>query len=119
MKNRSIYPPALAWNFASFGLMIFLCGSGWSVAQATFYQIELAEYKLQVGSALSEVKKDVSDTLEQVSNSPTIAPKERRKIRAAAKKSDRIFDAAEEEIDRSTEKLIHLEAENETNTEVR
>ena len=103
-------PTIWAWNFVGFGLMWFLIGSGWSVARAKAYQIELAEYKLQVGTALSEVKK-VSDTLESVSNLPAIAPKQRQKIKKLTRKSDRILDAVEERVEKETDKLINLEIE--------
>lgn len=98
------------WNFVGFGLMWFLIGSGWSVARAKVYQLEVAEYKLQVGLALSEVRK-ASDTLQSVSATSPIAPKEKRKIRAATQKSDRILDAVEKDIEEETEKLINKEIE--------
>ena len=56
MVKRGANLTDLAWSFVGFGLMCFLIGSGWSVSQAKHYQLELAEYKLAVGSALSEVK---------------------------------------------------------------
>lgn len=110
MVRNLRYPPAAAWNFVSFGLMVFLCGSGYSVSRAKVYQLELAEYKLQVGSALNDVKK-VSDTLEKVSNSSTIAPVEKQKIRQLTKKSDRILDRVSADIEESTNKLINSDIE--------
>jgi|SRR5210317_525980 len=110
MVIKRYYPPAMAWNFVSFGLMVFLCGSAWSVARAKAYQIEVAEYKLQVGTALSQVKR-VSDTLEQVSNSTALAPEQAQKIRAATEKSDRILEAVEKDIENSTEQVFKPEKE--------
>ncbi|MEM6612299.1 MAG: hypothetical protein AAF652_08600 [Cyanobacteria bacterium P01_C01_bin.72] len=104
------YPPALCWNFVGFGLMVFLCGSGWSIGRAKAYQLELAEYKLQVGTALTQVK-EVSDTLEKVSNSSAIAPHQKRKIQQLTQESDRILEAVEQNIEEETEKLIKSEPE--------
>ena len=98
--------PSLAWNFIGFGLMWFLIGSGWSVSRAKAYQIELAEYKLQVGSALFEIKK-VSDTLERTAeSSTTIAPDEKYQIQKQAEKSAAVIEQVESSIKQETEKLI-------------
>ncbi len=108
-KSHSFSP--LAWNFIGFGLMWFLIGNGWSVSRAKVYQLELAEYKLAVGSALSEVRK-VSDTLERTAESSTaIAPHERYQIQQLTQKSTAVLEQVESDIEQSTEKLIFLEEE--------
>ena len=102
------FPPPAAWNFVGFGLMCWLMGCGWSVSRAKAYQIELAEYKLQVGSALSEVKK-VSDTLERTAESSAIAPHEKYQIQKQVEKSAAVLEQVESSIEQETDKLIHLE----------
>ncbi len=106
IKKLSIYPPALAWNFVSFGLMIFLCCSGWSVARAKVYQLQVAEYKLAVGSALSEVKK-VSDTLEKSAETSAIALKEKRKISKLTQQSNATIEQVEQSIDQDIAEILH------------
>lgn len=108
MRNRQVMPTNWAWNFVGFGLMWFLIGSGYSVARAKSYQIELAQYKLAVGSALHEVKK-VSDTLERTAETSAIAPQEKYQIQQLTKKSSAVLEQVESEIEQSTDKLIYLE----------
>ena len=112
MRTRQkIIPTDLAWAFIGFGVMWFLIGSGWSVSQAKVYQLELAEYKLAVGSALSEVKK-VSDTLEKSADSSAIAPQDKREIEKLTEKTDAVLERVADDIKGETEKLIYLETEN-------
>ena len=57
VTNYRRTPTAWAWNFVGFGLMWFLIGAGWSIAQAKYYKAQLAEYKLVVGKVLFDVEK--------------------------------------------------------------
>lgn len=107
-RNRTFSPFAI--NCLGFGMMCFLIGCGYSMAQAKVYQMELAEFKLAVGSALSGVKQ-VSDTLERSAVSATIAPQEREKIRRLTEKSSAVLEQVESDIEDETEKLIYLEPE--------
>ncbi|MEM6613288.1 MAG: hypothetical protein AAF652_13730 [Cyanobacteria bacterium P01_C01_bin.72] len=110
MVKKSMIASEWFWNQLGFAIAVFSVGTSWSISRAKVYQIELAEYKLQVGTVLHEVKK-VSDTLEQVSQSAAIAPLEKRKIQAATQKSDRLLEAVEKDIEEQTEKLIKSEPE--------
>ena len=110
MWNRNDNLTNWAWNFIGFGLMWFLIGNGWSVSRAKAYQIELAEYKLQVGSVLSGVRK-VSDNLEQTAVNSAIAPHEKYRIQQLTKKSTAVLEQVESDIEQETEKLIFLEEE--------
>ncbi len=110
MVRNSIYPPALAWNFAAFGLMVFLCGSAYSVSRAKAYQLELAQYKLQVGTVLSDVAK-VSNTLEVSANNSAIAPAKKREIKKLTEKSQGIIEQTKQDIENQTEELLLLEKE--------
>lgn len=110
MVRRSFVPTATAWNFSSFGLMIFLCCSGVSVARTKQYQLEIAEYKLAVGSALSDVKQ-ASDTLERSADTLPIAREQKRKIEKLTSKTDAVLQRVQNDIEIETEKLIDLETE--------
>ena len=106
MVKRSIYPPGAAWIIFSFGLSAFLCCSGYSLTRATNYQLQLAEYRLQVGTALSQVKK-VSDTLEKSAKTSALAPNKKQEIQQLTEKSDRIIDRVEQDIEAETSKLTN------------
>lgn len=108
MSNRNDNLTNWAWNFIGFGLMWFLIGSGWSVSRAKAYQMELAEYKLQVGSVLSGVRK-ISDNLEQTAVNSAIAPREKYQIQKQAEKSAAVLEQVESSIEQETEKLIYLD----------
>ena len=110
MWNRNNNLTNFAWNFVGFGVMWFLIGSGWSVSRAKAYQIELAQYKLQVGSALSGVKK-VSNTLERTAVSSAIAPHEKYRIQQLTEESSAVLEQVESIIEQETDKLILLEKE--------
>lgn len=108
MVKDKRYPPALCWNFVGFGFMCFSIGCGISVARATSYQLELMQYKMAVGKALSNVGQ-VSDTLEFNAETSTIAPQEKRKIKQLTQKSDRILDRVEQDIEKETNKITQSE----------
>jgi len=103
-------PGVWFWNFVGFGLMCFGVGCGVSVARATSYQLELMQYKMAVGSALSSVGQ-VSDTLEFNAETSPIAPTEKRRIKQLTQKSDRTLQAIEQDIESETKKLIKPEIE--------
>lgn len=102
--------PSLAWIFTSFGFMCFLIGSGWSISRAKVYELELAQYKLAVGSVLVDVA-TVSDTLDNAARSATIAPAEKQKIERLTDKTNTVINQARTDIDEETSKLIDFEVE--------
>ncbi len=110
MRNLRSQPTNWFWNFVGLGLCVFLCGSGLSISRARSYQIELAQYKLAVGTALSEVKK-VSDTLERSAESSAIAPQEKQRIHELTQKSDAVIQQVESEIEAETNKLTFIEGD--------
>ena len=110
MVKRTFVPTAMAWNFVSFGLMIFLSCSGISVVRAKGYQLELAEYKLGVGHVLSDVKK-VSDTLEKSAETLPIAIEEKEKLQKTLQQSEAVIEQAKDELESEVDKLLLLEQE--------
>lgn len=91
--------------FLSFGAMWLMITSGNSLSTAKQYQLQIAEYKLSVGSALSEVKK-VSDTLEQTAKNSPIALEQIRQIEELTIESDAVLEELEAEIEEETDKLL-------------
>ncbi len=110
MVKHSIYPPPFAWDVLSLGLAIFLSCSGISIVRTDNYKVEYQQFKLQVGEAISEVRK-VSDTLERTAESSAIAPHEKYRIQQLTEKSTAVLEQVESDIEQSTEKLIFLEEE--------
>lgn len=110
MVRRSIYPPAFAWDVLSLGLAIFLGCSGISIVRTDNYKIEHQQFKLEVGEAISKVRK-VSDTLERTAETSAIADHEKYRIQQLTDKSTAVLEQVESEIEQETEKLILLEEE--------
>ena len=98
----------LAWAFVGFGVMCLLMGCGWSVAIDFSDRLELAEYKLAVGSILFDIK-DVSDSLEKSADTLAIATEQKQEIKQLTQESKFLIQRVEQEIDREQEKLLHLE----------
>ena len=109
MVNKIVIHP-LAQIILSVGASVFMGFSGHSLSKAKTYQVQLAEYKLQVGTVLTSVEK-VSDTLEQTAKTSAIAPADKKKIQQLTQKSDRLLEAVEKDIEEQTEKLIKSESE--------
>jgi hypothetical protein len=102
--------PSLAWIFTSFGFMCFLIGSGWSISRAKVYELELAQYKLAVGSVLTDVA-TVTDTLSSAAKQSAISPAQKQKIERLSSKSEAVIEQAELEIEQETMKLIDFDTE--------
>lgn len=110
MVRQQTQIPDLAWIFTSFGFMCFLIGSGWSISRAKVYELELAQYKLAVGSALSNVEQ-ISTTLDDAAQKAALAPAQKEKIARLTDKSEAVIEQARTDIDQETSKLINLEVE--------
>lgn len=96
------------WNWLGMGLFAFLCGSGWSIGQAKYYQIQLAQYQLTVGSYLSNVQK-ASNSLELSAQRSAIAPHEKQKIQQLTKQSDAAIEQVQWQIEAEVDKLTFIE----------
>ena len=110
MNRRQLHLTELAWAFVGFGIMCFLMGSGWSVARAKYYQLQLAEHRLAVNSVLSGVK-EVQETLIKSAETSAIAPQEKQEIKQQIQKNNRILDRVEADIEETTNKLIKSTSE--------
>lgn len=114
MVNQTKFASVWFWNFVGFGVMCFAIGSGWSVSRAKAYQLELAQYKLQVGTVLSDVSA-VSNTLEQTAKTAAIAPAKKRQIQQLTNKTEATIEQIEAEIEQETSELILLDQREEDN----
>ncbi|NJO99183.1 MAG: hypothetical protein HC775_16755 [Hyellaceae cyanobacterium CSU_1_1] len=89
--------PALAWIFTSFGFMVFLVCSGISLTKAKAYQLELAQYKLAVGSALNEVVQ-VNSTLVETAKSAPLPPAKKQQIVNLTEKSNQAIESIDQTV---------------------
>lgn len=103
--------PNLAWIFTSFGFMCFLIGSGWSISRAKVYELQLAQYKLAVGSVLNDVA-TVNDTLDKVAQSAAIPTAQKQKIERLTDRNKAVIDQAQADITAQTSSLIVPQAPN-------
>lgn len=85
--NNKYLVPNICWAFSSFGFMCFLIGAGYSISRASTYELELAQYKLQVGTKISDVQR-VSSELENTINATAIGAKQKLKIKALTAEID-------------------------------
>ena len=108
VTNYRRTPTAWAWNFVGFGLMWFLIGAGWSIAQAKYYKAQLAEHKLVVGKVLFDVEK-VSDTFAQSVKTSAITPQKKYEIQKLTEKSSAVLEQVKADFEEETDKLINLE----------
>ena len=109
VTNYRRTPSVWAWNFVGFGLMCFLIGAGWSIAQAKYYKAQLAEHKLVVGKVLLDVEQ-VSDTLSESVKTSAITPQKKYEIQKLTEKSSAVpLEQVKADFEEETDKLINLE----------
>ena len=104
MKRQSFFIPPSAWIITSIGFSIFLGCSGISLVRTSNYQLEIAQYKLAVGSALNEVQREIVDIDRTVSTAP-IATEQKQKIKELTQKTDAVLEGIQKDIEDSSEKL--------------
>ena len=69
MRNNT--PTPWFWNFTGIGLTILSIGVSWSLIRASNYELEAVNHKLKVNTAVERVKKEISNTTEDVRYLPT------------------------------------------------
>ena len=109
MEKLILLLSALPKIFLSWGAMWLMVTSGNSISDAKQYELSIAEYKLSVGSALNQVQKQVSNTLEKTAATPTIAPDQKREIEELTQKTNAVLEKAAEDIEGKSEKLLDEE----------
>lgn len=98
------------WNFVGFGLMWLLIGSGYSVARAKVYQLELAQYKLEVGTSLSNVQQ-VSDNLIQTTKTLPLPQVRKQKIITQLEESNAVIEQTKQSVDNDVFELTEINLE--------
>ena len=100
MVNRNAPPTNYFWNCLGSALFVASIGLSISVARTETLELELARYKLKTGSALNKVQQ-VSEELEQASESLPIGIHEKQEIKQKIRDADRVLVEAENQIEQS------------------
>ncbi len=107
MVNRSS-PTVVFWNCLGIAIAILAIGTSYSLSQAKVYQLELAQYKLQVGTSLVKVQ-EASNALEQAAQNLPIAPQHLADIERLTTESNVIINSAEQRINEQIKPLVEAE----------
>ncbi len=110
IRKAGLQPTAMFWNCLGIAIAIMSVGTSWSISRAKVYQLELAQYKLAVGDALSDVK-HVSDTLEQQTQSLPIPAAQKKEIQRSLSETNAVIESAEIEIDQEVKELTQPESD--------
>lgn len=105
MVNRSSTPTVMFWNCLGIAIAIFSLGASWSISQAKIYELEAAQYKLQVGSALERVQK-VSDDLEKSAERLPIAKKTKADFEQQINENNAVIEQARDEINQTVDNQL-------------
>ena len=105
MARLANSPTPCFWNCIGIAIAILSIGGSINISRTKTLEIEMAQYKLKTGRAISKVQK-VSDTLEEVTNAGVIATPKRQEIEKALSQSNQILESAQDEIERETDNLV-------------
>ena len=81
---------------------------GYSVARANVYQLELAQYKLEVDTSLNKVQQ-VSNTLGEATKILPLPQGKKQKIFTQLEQSNAVIEQTEEKVERDIKDLIEVE----------
>jgi hypothetical protein len=106
MINRNVVgqPTTLFWNCVGLAIVVMAFGMSWSITQTSAFELELAQYKLRTGTALTKVQK-VSDTLETTANQLPITAQKKEQIIEQLDQSNEVIEQATSEVE-NLKKLI-------------
>jgi hypothetical protein len=107
MVNRTNTPTVMFWNCLGIAIAIFSLGASWSISQAKIYELQAAQYKLQVGNAISKVQK-VSDELEKSAERLPITPKNKADFQQQINENNAVIEQAKDEINQTVDSQLEL-----------
>lgn len=106
MVNRNInQPTAIFWNCVGISLVVLSVGMSWAITRTKVFELELAQYKLRTGNALTKVQK-VSDTLATSAKTLPIAPKKKQEIQKQLDSASAVIEQASSEVNSEVELLV-------------
>lgn len=104
MVNRST-PTSMFWNCVGISLMVLSFGMSWAITRTKVFELELAQYKLRTGNAISKIQ-EVSDTLEKSAETLPIAPKQKQALQEQLAQGNAVIEKAQGEVNSEVELLI-------------
>jgi hypothetical protein len=106
MINRNLgHPTNIFWNCVGISLVVISVGMAWAITRTKVFELELAQYKLRTGNALTKVQK-VSDTLEQSAKTLPIAQSKKQEIQEQLAESSAVISEASSEVNSEVELLV-------------
>jgi hypothetical protein len=108
MINRNVVgqPTTLFWNCVGLAIVVMAFGMSWSITQTKAFELELAQYKLKTGTALTKVQK-VSDTLETTTNQLPITAQKKEQIIDQLDQTNEVIEQATSEVENLDELIEH------------
>jgi hypothetical protein len=103
-RNYPQQPTAIFWNCVGISLVVVSIGMSWAITRTKVFELELAQYKLRTGNALSEIQQ-VSDTLETTANQLPITAQKKEQIIKQLDLTNEVIEQATSEVE-NLEKLI-------------
>ncbi len=105
MARLNYYPTPCFWNCLGIAIAILSIGTSWNISRTKVFEMELAEYKLKTGSALSKVQKANDLTAENIETLPPTSP-QRIEAEQDLQTSNKLLKEAEAQIQQETRELI-------------
>lgn len=103
-RNLGSQPTTLFWNCVGLAIVVMAVGMSWSITRTSAFELELAQYKLRTGTALTKVQK-VSDTLETTANQLPITAQKKEQIIEQLDQTNEVLEQATSEVE-DIEQLI-------------
>lgn len=106
MVNRNYFQPtSIFWNCVGVSLVVLSVGMSWAITRTKVFELELAQYKLRTGNALSEIQQ-VSNTLEQSAKTLPLAQPQKQEIQQQLAESSAVIDEAIGTVTDDVEQLV-------------
>lgn len=105
-RNLGSQPTTLFWNCVGLAIVVMAVGMSWSITRTSAFELELAQYKLRTGTALTKVQK-VSDTLETTANQLPIGAKKKEQIIEQLDQTNKVLEQATNEVEDIEQSIEH------------
>lgn len=110
MARLNHLPTPCFWNFIGLSCVIVSIGTSWTLIRGNAVEMELAQYKLRTGTALSKVQKANELAQENIEILPIASP-QRQEAEQDLLKSNELLEQAQSQIDESEKQIIKTPVE--------
>jgi hypothetical protein len=105
MVNRSNSPTEMFWNCVGISLVVISFGMSWTITRTKVFELELSQYKLRTGDALTKVQK-VSDQIERSAKTLPIELGKKQALEKQLAESNAVIEEATDEVESEVKLLI-------------